>query len=87
MFSTFSKYDLKQIAEIVDQNISDHWYEQQNEAQRKDLLTILCNNDIFVNRIQDCYRNMEISMNQGKLVGSFASNIFPDVPTLFYFVP
>ena len=69
--------------EVVDQVISDGWYGEHIEAQLKDLPSICCDNDTFVNRIQHCYRNMEINSNQDTLVNLFASNIFPDIPTMF----
>jgi hypothetical protein len=81
---SLSKDDLRQIVkEVVDQVISDGWYGEHIEAQLKDLPSICCDNDTFVNRIQHCYRNMEINLNQDTLVNVFASNIFPDIPTMF----
>jgi hypothetical protein len=71
------------VKEVVDQVISDGWYGEHIEAQLKDLPSICCDNNTFVNRIQHCYRNMEIDLNQDTLVNLFASNIFPDIPTMF----
>ena len=67
--SSLSKDDLQQmVKEVVDQVISDGWYGEHVEAQLKDLPSICCDNDTFVNRIQHCYRNMEINLNQDTLV-------------------
>ena len=55
-----SKDDLNQIIEeIVNKVISDGWYGEEIEEQLKVLPSICCDNDVFVNRMQKCYQNME----------------------------
>ena len=79
-----SKDDLKRILEeILNKIISDGWYGEEIEEQLKVLPSICCENNVFVNRMQKCYRNMEMNKDQDKLMLFFSSEIFPDVPTMF----
>lgn len=79
-----SKDNLKRIIdEVVNKVISDGWYGEEIEEQLKVLPSICCDNDVFVNLMQKCYRNMEINKDQDKLMLFFSSDIFPDVPDMF----